>query len=74
MPKGLIVCPSCGAEMVREYSDGRVKLRAKILIWDAGKCAGKCGRCGVDVPIPLSLPTWPVPVRKKNMAHIVFPR
>ena len=73
MPKGLVVCPSCGAEMIREYPDGKIKLRAKILVWDAGKCTGKCGRCGMDVPIRLSLNGISSSAGKKRPALIIFP-
>ena len=72
MPKGLIRCSSCGTEMVREYDDGKKKLRASILIWENDKCFGKCRKCGNDVALQLSLVIPAVTKIKKRPVHVVF--
>ena len=71
MTKGLVTCHVCGTEMIRQYDGGKTKLRASILVWENGRCIGKCRKCGADVPLQLSLVAGN-PLPKKRTIHIVM--
>lgn len=73
MTKGLVTCGTCGSEMIREYPDGKKKLRTSILVWEGDRCIGKCRKCGADVVLPVQL-SMPAAAPKKKLVHIVFPR
>ena len=73
MTQGLIKCGSCGTEMIREYPDSKKKLRASIIIFQGGKCVGKCRKCGTDVVLPITFNLDESSKRKKRPIHIVFP-
>ena len=70
MPVGLVKCDRCGTEMVRDYG-GKRKLRAKIVVWENGKCLGKCQKCGHDVPLPVVLDIPPAE-KKTARRHVII--
>lgn len=74
MTQGLVRCGTCGMEMVRRYEDGKVKLRAAILVWDDEGCIGKCRKCGNDVRLQLPIPFGVPPRVKKRPIHVVISR
>ncbi len=49
-------CNHCGNELIKEYPNGKIKLRTNIIVWEEGKGAVcKCNVCHADVDVPISL-------------------
>ena len=51
----MFYCPKCGNELIKDYPDGKRKLRTNIIVWEKDKAICKCNVCHGDVEIPISL-------------------
>jgi hypothetical protein len=52
----LYYCPNCGNTLIKEYPNGKQKLRTNIIVFEEGKEAVcKCNVCHADVDVPISL-------------------
>lgn len=51
-------CKHCGNEMIKEYPNGKIKLRTNIIVFeknDTEEAVCKCNVCHGDVNVPISL-------------------
>ncbi len=51
----MLNCPSCGNEIIKNYPNGKVKLRTNIVIWEDNRAICKCTKCHTDVKVPVKL-------------------
>ncbi len=50
-------CSHCGNEMIKEYPNGKLKLRTNIIVWENSteEAICKCNVCHGDVNVPISI-------------------
>jgi len=64
-------CPNCSECILKTCNDGRRKLYAKVVVWDAdGACKGACTKCGQMVDIPLVIEDRAK--KRRKISHIVL--
>lgn len=48
-------CQSCKNRLIQKSTDGRVRLRTKIVVFDGGRAEAICQQCGSAVDIDIHL-------------------
>ena len=68
--RALARCRKCGCKLIKEYTNGKRKLRTNIVVWDdRGRCTVKCPECKTDNHVPVELN---VATEQKKQAHVIL--
>lgn len=66
----MLNCPKCNRIMLDATSDGGMKLRSRMVLFNADGAYALCPTCKTNVQVPLSLDSSNLPPSKKPFYYV----